>query len=364
MNGISVHCAISILRRFSSANYKRVVDVLARHGNGKLGSGWQRAIDHPQLFLSMYQFSDDPELTTNRDIELQVWKATFPRYPQLSNWETNIKIYEGVIKRELHIQRALDHACRFDVYNNGVYGAMRLFKNPALTISEVETFFLGAYEMRMDLPRLVDDLVEIRRWPSGLDEYVTKNDFWRCVFQRLASYKPNTERSIANLYAFIEKYTGQVDWQKDDIYKLIDYNFLEAHQDMWSFMNWQKIIQHIKLPEPILGTMMDRANTKQPFFGKYLNVAHIPTFQTLTEEFIEKWFVNGLYDQDHIWANIFRSQRHLSDEFRKKYEHKQPKGVTSKLQETIAGIQSREERRINDAPAVNFAQFAKTNGIK
>lgn len=463
MNGISVHCAISIFRRYTSYNYRRVVNILVQNGAGKLGSGWQRAFDNPQLFLTMYQFIDESQLTLDRDIELSVWKMAFPDYPKLFNWENNVKIYEAVIKRELHIQHVLDKlsddmpelsgtkfwkvttlngvldlkyssieriiftgskqhtvnlpdpnvsykkifnisnrstrtvfvnsgaeesiivspgmtinfVCtngkwNFDVdkrknYCNPIYRAMREFKNPKLKYSEVEEFLQTATQLDMDLPRLIDDLIMIRNWPENTD--IDKVNFWRIIFEKLSNYKQrafNAER-IRNLYDFIEKYSGQVDWQKDDVYKLINYEFLETHQDMWSFMNWQKIIQHIKLPEAILDSMMERSTSKQQFFRKNLNIAHLPTFQTLTEEFIEKWFVNTTWDQDHIWANIFRSQRHLSAEFRRKYSHKQGKGLTSYIHNTIADMREKEERRTSDAPTISFGQLtsmAKKDGSK
>jgi hypothetical protein len=337
MNSISVHCVISILRRFLLINFKQIITILAKLDKTKLGSGWQRAINNSHLFLSMFQYCNCPDLTSNKVVELRVWKTIFPKYPQLSNWNNNIEIYESVIKRELHIQRVLDHLCLFDLHNNEIYGPMRFLKNPELTICELEIFLLGVPEIQVDLPRLVDDLVEIRGWPKHIDTYIKKNDFWRCVFRILSTYKPHTESQIANLYAFIEKYVDHIDWLKDDIYKFLDYNFLEAHTEIWLLINWQKIIIHIKLPEPILDTIMECANTQQPFFGKYINVAHITTYQRLTEEFIEKWFVKGLYDQEQIWACILRAQKHLSAEFFAKYVYKQSKNVKSLL-EILKGI--------------------------
>jgi hypothetical protein len=339
MNGISIHCAISILRRLDTNIYKQISDILATN-NKELGSGWKRAIHNSQLFLTMYQFDCQNDLPLDRNIEIMVWKSTFPNYPQLMSWENNIRIYEEIIRPELHIQYVLNCLIMYSgchVNCKCVYKKMQILQNPLLAYSDVINLIHVSILNGIDIARLINDLINIRNWPKRLN--ISDKDFWNLAFEKLTQYRPVTKETINNLNTFVNKYVQMADWNKEHIYQLIDYKFLDNHRDLWPLMDWQKIIKYIKLPEPILHSIMEQIMLNRSIFGKTINIAYIPTFQSLTEDFIERWFVNTLYDQDHIWANIFRSQKHLSEEFCHKYEHKQPEDSVSRLLNIIKSMQ-------------------------
>lgn len=419
MNNISVHCAISVLRRLPLKMYKRIA-ILQTHRQG-FSSKWQRAINHTPLFLHMFQFRDKQELTHDWKTELLVWKSAFPNYPKLMNWNDNFRIYKTYIKRELRIQRVLDDLCGFSNYYigepiisreeildltnfnntsdkpsvtvvcignrprtiilpavydfnyeihiinhstntivinpskyklnsnnditfvNGVatdlihppplvsdYADMRMLQNQMLGYYDVQDFLIRAININMDLPQLLQDLIDIRNWPTSTS--IAHDDFWHGVFGKLAAYSKGCSlNDKAKCTAFLEKYLDKVDW-KNDIYALIDADFLQKHKDLWESVTWRSIILSIRLPEYILQYLMENVT-------KYkVNFAQIPIYQFLSEQFIERWFVDTQYDQEQIWENIFNLQQ-LSIPFKIKYAHKRFQGVASQIKRYIKSPQ-------------------------
>lgn len=331
MNGLPVHCTLSILRRFHKNVYTKIAKILTLYN---IGLGWKKAINNSQLFILIYQYSDN-DVASNKSVELQVWKRSFPEYPLLtSNWETNYGIYNN-INREMFIQKALYRLLRSEVTSN-THNDMLEFKNPKLSMHELITFLQISTYLHIKLPEFIDNLIEIRKWPDGV---ISANDFWKCVFQVLPIYKKKIDNNDNDLYTFIKKYIEYVDWKEEDIYRIIKYDFIQSYKHLWGIMDWKKIIKLIQLPTYVLEEIMTFVNTKKPYYGKYLNPAHIVQYQVLNEQFIEKWFVNQLYDQEHIWAIMFESQ-HLSEEFKTKYKYKKPKSMTSKILDAVKELQT------------------------
>lgn len=338
MNKLSIVPVLSILNRCNLDVYNKI----AITAEITKASGWMRAVNNCTLFRKKYM---GLQFMIDNDTELRLWKKIFPNYPRLHlSYELNLRAFITIIHPEMYIQQTLeririDQKPDEDYEIDNILSRMTAFETPYIRYGDLQLFFQRLRDINADLPRFLECVIDLHGWPGCFNDFAEGN-FWQLVSSHLHNYEPE---DLQYIQKFLSKHMHNFNWRKNSehLYKFIDGDFIANNKKFWSIIDWNCVLTTVQLDESILEDMMKAAENNKSFYGQNSNVAYITSGQILTEAFIERWFVNKRYDQDHIWANIFRKQLHISANFKAKYDNKQPKPVTWNMRRIV-------EQRIYD----------------
>jgi len=250
---------------------------------------------------------------------------------------------------------------------NRIVNKLRQIQTPPVTLTDFEMFIHWMSDRTpqiVDLPTFLDNMCELHGWPgcfeatsSGFDE--AHGIYWKVIADELA--RGNYIRTAPT---FLAKYKKYITWSNSPkLYKYITEQWLLENEDIWPLINWTAIFTSVQLSERFLTPIMEQLIINNAQWNSQTpNIAFVASHQTLSEEFIERWYADTVYDKDHIWANIYRKQT-LSDEFRAKHTHRKPKPIMHKLQQ-YAQAREQEERDRYERPSPSAAFLAKIAKMK
>jgi hypothetical protein len=335
MDKLPVTITLAILNKMSVPDMHRIATILIKYVQPPKARGWHRAINTDKLFHKAFM------RIPNRNVEIPLWITVFHEYPKLSgSYAENFRRYITRIEPELAIQDWLDNIAHRDPsgVTRRAIEEMREFRTPIIGYSTMRDFV-----SQMITPTItIHNLIQLHNWPDALHKNggLDPVNFWDIVCESLVAHihvSRDVYQEKSLIRPFIIKYREHINWKKvdyRDLYGCLREQFFDDYPEMCAKLNWVLVLTYIPLSEERLAVMMELANAKQQYHGQNVNVAYIFSHQYVSEAFIEKHVVNKLYDQEYIWANIFRKQR-LTSAFCEKYADCRAKPQSYALRELM-----------------------------
>ncbi len=331
MNNLPVSVTYIILRRLNLAKFHELASVI-KYAKAR---GWNRSIDNCMLFRVMYMRDySDP-------IEQSVWKKVFPHYPRLHlSYEKNYESYNQIIL-ELVIQDSISQLnTEEDYHMRNVVSDIRAFIIPDMNYSMMYQLLHNI----VDPIWFIDAVVQLYNWPACFDsKKIGARSFWSlasdltekyCMFLKYG----RDDAAMLEARRFILKYHQNLIFDNNAIhwYKCLTQDILFGTPTLYNIVQWARVTMVVPLCESVLAAILDCFVTRKPYHGQYPNVSFIALNQRMSEAFIERWFADGICNQDHLWANIFKNKTlNLSQGFREKYGDRGGVSATSALRDMI-----------------------------
>jgi len=330
MNRLPITSTLLILNRLPKESVHNIASFLIKYNPN--ARGWVRGVNTCALFKKHYMLGG----LTHKYVEVNLWKEVFPFYPRLhESYEKNYAAFVIIINPEMYVQKALDIIEYKYIGEESFMTTLRKFQTPIVSYSTLDSILFTFLMEDINIAKLLDIMCTLHNWPQcfiGDNHSIDSDDFWNIVGEKLEMLLIDHVLSSRN---FLEKHIDDIDWYKyKRLYKCLNEEFLNNHPELYNRVQWSSFIQMVPLGEQLLGQIMDCSNKRERFHGQNINVSYIFSGQQVSETFIEEWVVGKQYDQDHVWANIFRHQT-LSDEFREKYKDRLQKDSTTELRKLL-----------------------------
>ena len=254
----------------------------------------------------------------------EIWKRTFPAYPQIPHtYSANMRVYQYDILPELVFHVILQLSIENDRANQlNSQSAKIAWRNFDSVVDMTDMNIFNKLDL-LFLPIISRSPIFALILKIIFDHYISPHDIFGPeivkagpTFRGIVGDKMiyGIESYILHLY---DKYPEIIDWNYDMAYWhcILPQTIMESPQ-LWDKINWALAMKNMQFPESWL---------EEHFFihgSKFQNIpkSYICIGQQLSEEFIDKWFTSGPYNNTTNWDMIFNYHT-WSYEFIYKYRH-------------------------------------------